>query len=127
MKKTIATIALLACTSLPLLSQSVTETTETTTTTTTPPAITERTITTTYGTGTIHEYTPGKTIVVKETSGPVSYTYSSGVVYVNNAGEALTEEQVKTRIKIGAPVNVYYTTEGDTRTVTRVEVMEVTP
>lgn len=78
------------------------------------------TTTTTTGTGTITEYTPGSTFVVKETSGPVSYRYGEKVSYVTKSGTVLTEDQVKTRIKVGVPVTVHYASEGDARVVNKV-------
>ena len=77
---------------------------------------------TTYGTGTITEYSPGTTFVVKETSGPVTYRYGKKVVYVTKSGKVLTEDDVRTRIKVGAPVRVQYGTEGDARVISRVEI-----
>ena len=71
--------------------------TETTTTTTT----------TTTSTGTITEYSPGSAFVVKETSGPVSYRYGEKVTYVTRSGKALTDDEVRTRVKVGTPVNVH--------------------
>jgi len=65
----------------------------------------EKTTTTTTkvttSTGTIAEYAPGTTFVVKETSGPVTYRYGEKVVYVTKKGKTLTEDEVRTRIKIG--------------------------
>jgi hypothetical protein len=86
--------------------------TETTTTTTT----------TTTSTGTITEYSPGSAFVVKETSGPVSYRYGEKVTYVTRSGKALTDDEVRTRVKVGTPVNVLYSTEGDNRIIDRVEI-----
>ncbi|RBP44477.1 hypothetical protein DES53_104298 [Roseimicrobium gellanilyticum] len=80
------------------------------------------TTTTTYGSGTITEYTPGTTFVLKETAGPVTYKYGDSVTYVTKSGTVLTEEQVKTRIKVGVPARVYYTPAGETKTITKVEV-----
>ena len=80
------------------------------------------TTSTTYGTGTITEYTPGTTFIVKETSGPVTYKYGKKVVYVTKGGTVLTDDQVRTRIKVGAPVRVQYGTEGDARVISRVEI-----
>jgi hypothetical protein len=85
---------------------------------------TKTTTTTTYSTGTLSEYQPGTTFIVKETSGPVTYKYGKSVTYVTKTGTALTPEQVKTRIKVGIPVRVQYATEGDTRIVNRIEVDE---
>ena len=83
---------------------------------------TKTTTTTTTSAGTISEFAPGKTIIVKETSGPVTYRYGTKVTYVTKSGTALTEEQVRTRIKVGIPVSVQYTTDGDYRVVSRVVV-----
>jgi hypothetical protein len=80
------------------------------------------TTTTTYGTGTISEYTPGSTFVVKETSGPVKYKYGKKVTYVTKGGKTLSDDEVRTRIKVGAPVRVQYDTEGDTKVINRVEI-----
>ena len=89
---------------------------ETTTTTTT---------TTTTGTGTITEYAPGSAFVVKETSGPVSYRYGEKIIYSTRGGQALTDEEIKTRVKVGAPVNVHYSTEGEDRMINRVEIDDI--
>jgi ligand-binding SRPBCC domain-containing protein len=83
---------------------------------------TSTTTSTTYGTGTIAEYTPGSTFVVKETSGPVKYKYGKKVTYVTKGGKTLSEDEVRTRIKVGAPVRVQYATEGDTKVISRVEI-----
>lgn len=78
--------------------------------------------TTTTSTGTLHEYTPGTTFVVKESSGPVKYKYGKKVTYVTKSGKTLSDAEVRTRIKVGAPISVHYSTEGDERVVTRVEI-----
>ncbi len=80
---------------------------------------TTKTVTTT---GTIHEYAPGKTFIVKETSGPVTYRYGTKVVYVTKKGTILTEDQVRARIKVGIPVSVHYVLDGDNRVISRIEV-----
>jgi hypothetical protein len=84
--------------------------------------VTETTTTTTWGTGTVSEYTPGETFVIKETSGPVTYKYGKKVTYVTKSGKTLTDADVKTRIKVGAPVRVQYASEGDTRIINKVEI-----
>lgn len=86
--------------------------TETTTTTTT----------TTTGTGTITEYSPGSAFVVKESTGPVSYRYGEKVTYSTRSGKTLTEDEVRTRIKVGVPVSVDYDTRGSDRIINRVEI-----
>lgn len=70
--------------------------------------------------GTIHQYTPGSTFVVKETSGPITYTYGPEVVYATRTGTVLTPEQVQARIRVGIPVQVEYANQGDTRVIRRV-------
>ena len=81
---------------------------------------TTTTTTTTDGGGTITEYTPGSVITLKETSGPRRYKFGKKVVYVTKSGTTLDEATVKTRIKVGIPVHVHYTTEGDDMLVDRV-------
>jgi hypothetical protein len=76
--------------------------------------------TTTHSTGTITEYTPGTTFVVKETDGPVTYKYGKHVTYVTKSGKEIPEGELKTRIKVGSPVSVDYATEGDTRIINKV-------
>lgn len=76
--------------------------------------------TTTDGGGTITEYTPGSALTLKESSGPRRYRFGKTVTYVTKSGTTLDEETVKTRIKIGIPIHVHYTTEGDSMLVDRV-------
>lgn len=105
MKKTILSILLVAATSVAMAQTSTTTTTSTTT-----------------STGTISEYSPGKTFIVKETSGPVTYGYGKTVTYVTKSGKTLKEDEVRARIKVGAPVSVHYLSEGDKRVISRVEI-----
>jgi hypothetical protein len=79
---------------------------------------------TTTSTGTISEYRPGTTFIVKETSGPVTYRYGKTVTYVTKSGKTLTDADVKTRIRVGVPVRVQYLTEGENRVISRVELDE---
>jgi hypothetical protein len=81
--------------------------------------------TTTTGSGTITEYAPGSAFVVKETSGPVTYRYGENVTYITRGGATLTEEQVRTHMKVGAPVKVHYVTEGEDRILNRVEIDDI--
>src|ERR1044071_6774450 len=81
-------------------------------------------VSTTTGTGTITEYAPGTTFIVKESSGPVTYHYGKSVTYVTRKGTTLSEDQVRTRIKVGVPVHVHYATEGSNRVISRIEVDE---
>jgi hypothetical protein len=110
MKKTILSIALAIAAPFAWAQTSSTTTSTTTTTTT--------------GGGTITEYSPGSTIVLKETSGPRNYKFSKKVVYVTKSGKELDEATVKTRIKVGIPVHVHYSTEGEDMLVDRVTLDE---
>src|SRR3984893_8524503 len=81
---------------------------------------TTTTTTTTEGNGTITEYSPGSTIVLKETSGPRTYRFGKTVTYVTRSGKTLDEDVVKTRVKVGVPVRVHYVGTGDSMMVDRV-------
>ena len=81
---------------------------------------TTTTTTTTEGTGTVTTYTPGETIVLKETAGPRTYRFGKTVTYVTRSGKVLDEDAVKTRVRIGVPVRVHYTGEGEAMMVDRV-------
>ena len=83
---------------------------------------TDTTIKTTTGTGTITEYSPGTTFIVKEVTGPVTYLYGKTVAYVTKSGKVITEEALKTRIRVGSPVSVQYVTDGNNRVISRVVV-----
>ncbi|PYJ20476.1 MAG: hypothetical protein DME99_09945 [Verrucomicrobia bacterium] len=81
---------------------------------------TTTTTTTTEGNGTITEYTPGSTIVLRESSGPRSYHFGKTVTYVTRSGKVLDEDTVRTRVKVGIPVRVHYVGTGDNIMVDRV-------
>src|SRR6202171_4832921 len=85
---------------------------------------TTTTTTTTEGTGTITEFSPGASIVLKESAGPKHYRFGKKVVYVTRSGKELDEATVKTKIKVGVPVRVHYAGEGDSMMVDRVIVDE---
>jgi hypothetical protein len=104
MKKTILALALAVA--APFAWAQVSETTTTTTTT--------------EGNGTITEFTPGSTIVLKETAGPKHYRFGKTVTYVTRSGKVLDEGVVKERIKVGVPVHVHYAGEGENMMVDRV-------
>ena|ERR1051326_3848910 len=81
---------------------------------------TTTTTTTTEAGGTITEYSPGSTIVLKETTGPRSYHFGKNVVYVTRSGKELDEATVRTRVRVGVPVHVHYVGSGDNMLVDRV-------
>src|SRR5437588_12880379 len=78
------------------------------------------TTTTTEGNGTITEFSPGSTIVLKESAGPRHYRFGKHVTYVTRSGRELDEATVRTRVRVGAPVRVHYVAEGDNMLVDRV-------
>jgi len=84
------------------------------------PTTTTQTTSTTEATGTITEYTPGSAIVLKESSGPVSYRFGKTVTYATRSGRVLDENTVRTRIKVGVPVRVHYVGTGTNMMVDRV-------
>jgi hypothetical protein len=80
--------------------------------------------TTTEGGGTITTYTPGSSVVLRESTGPRTYRFGKTVTYVTKSGKVLDEDAVKTRIKVGVPVHVHYVGEGDNMLVDRVTLDE---
>jgi hypothetical protein len=78
------------------------------------------TTTTTEDSGTITEFSPGSTIVLKESTGPRSYHFGKKVTYVTRSGKELDDATVRTKIRVGVPVHVHYVGEGDNVMVDRV-------
>lgn len=67
--------------------------------------------------GTITEFTPGAFVVRSETAtAPLRYTYSKTTTYVDEAGNPVSLETVKS----GLPVEVYYTRVGRDLVASRV-------
>jgi hypothetical protein len=114
MKKTIIT---LGCALIAPLAFAQTSTTTTEQTTTAPATATETTTTTTYSAGTVSTYTPGKTIVVKSDTGPVSFALGTAANIVDGAGKIVTAP-----LRAGQKVRVYYTGPTEKRVVERVVV-----
>src|SRR5207302_11496916 len=77
------------------------------------------TTTTTEGSGTITEFSPGSTMVLKESAGPRHYRFGKHVTYVTRSGRELDEATVRTRVRVGAPVRVHSVGEGDNMLVDR--------
>jgi CRISPR/Cas system-associated exonuclease Cas4 (RecB family) len=86
-------------------------------------AATSTTTSTTTSAGTVSQFSPD-TIVVKTTTSadPISYSYSKTTTYVDENGNAVSSETVKS----GAPVTVYYTQDGDKMVATKVVVRKTT-
>ncbi len=87
-------------------------------------ATTTQTTSTTDATGTITEYTPGSAIVLRESSGPVSYRFGKTVTYVTRSGRVLDTATVKSKIRVGVPVRVHYAGTGTNMVVDRVVLEE---
>ena len=87
---------------------------------TVPAELVEKTTTseTTYR-GTVSQINPDKsTIVVKSDAGsPTSYTVTSKTSYLDADGNVVTRESIANQ-----PVTVFYTKDGDTMTVSKVQV-----
>jgi hypothetical protein len=84
------------------------------------PTTTTQTTITAEANGTITEYTPGSAIVLRESSGPVSYRFGKTVTYVTRSGRVLDEATVKSKIRVGVPVRVHYAGTGPNMVVDRV-------
>lgn len=78
----------------------------------------------TSATGVMDVYEPGTRFVVRESTGPVTYSYGPQTVYATPGGVVLTAEQVRTRMRAGLPVRVEYLPQGDTRVIQRVIIRE---
>ena len=84
---------------------------------------TTTTTSTTTSAGTVSQFSPD-TIVVKTTTSaePVSYSYTKTTTYIDEDGNAVSSETVKS----GAPVTVYYMQDGDKMVATKVVVRKIT-
>ena len=95
------------------------------TTETTPgePPVTETRETTTTTTGTISDFGTGRIVVRTESaSEPLSYTYSKTTTYVDEAGNPVSIETVKS----GLPVTIHYSKVGDSLVASKVIVRKKT-
>jgi len=93
-------VAAILCASLPAFAQTAVTTTSTTT-----------------SAGTISEFSPTVMMIKTETAPePVRYTYTKSTTYVDESGNPVSIETVKS----GAPVTVYYSKDGDNMVATKV-------
>lgn len=84
---------------------------------------TTSTTSTTSSAGTISEFSPGAIIIKTTTStDPVSYSYTKTTTYVDQNGNPVSVETVKS----GMPVTVYYTQDGDKMVASKVVVQSTT-
>jgi hypothetical protein len=117
MKKTI--IITLACAMIAPIAFAQTSTTTETTKTNPVTGTTTTETSTTYSAGTVTTYEPGKTIVVKSETGPVSYALGTTARIIDGAGKIVTAP-----LRSGQKVKVYYTGPTEKRVVERVVVDE---
>jgi hypothetical protein len=78
--------------------------------------------TTTTSAGTISEFNPDSIVVKTEAAEPVHYNYSKSTTYVDEDGNAVSMETVKS----GLPVTVYYVRDGDNLVASKVIVRKST-
>ena len=82
-----------------------------------------RTTTTTTNHGTVSQVSPSRIVIrTTESSNPVSYTQTKTTTYVDEMGNPVAIETVRT----GMPVTVHYDKSGDQMTATRVVVQKRT-
>lgn len=83
----------------------------------------QMTVTKTETAGTISEVNPDTLVIRSESSpNPVVYTYTNKTNYINQRGEPVSMETVRS----GLPVTVYYTSNGTQMTAEKVMVHETT-
>jgi hypothetical protein len=88
-----------------------------------PSSTTTTTTSATTSDGTVSQFSPNTIVVSSTTSAPpVSYSYSKTTTYVDENGNPVSSETVKS----GAPVTVYYTQDGDKMVATKVIVRKTT-
>jgi hypothetical protein len=81
-------------------------------------------VVTTTTSGSVAEFSPNViTVTSGSTAPPVSYTYSKTTTYVDENGNPVSVETVRS----GVPVTVYYTQDGDRMLASKVVVHNVVP
>ena len=121
-----ATVGLFALAPLASLcaQETVVTTTQPSTVTTVQPTTTTTQTTETNMAGTFTSGTPGNSqIIVKTSSGPMTYNYTKKTTFVDASGNAVTYES----IKAGDPTTVYYTTVNGQPVVSKVVVNRTAP
>ena len=84
---------------------------------------TTTTTTTSQGSGTVSQLSPSRIVIrTTETSNPVTYTQTKTTTYVDEMGNPVAVETVRT----GMPVTVFYDKSGNQMTATRVVVQKKT-
>ena len=86
-----------------------------------PNGMTETTTTTTESFGTVTDFTPGDSLILKtEASEPMHYKFGKTVTYVTSDGKVIEASQIKKDSK----VRVHYLKEGDDMVVDKVIVTQ---
>jgi hypothetical protein len=67
--------------------------------------------------GTVSEINPSQIIVKSDSGSPMTYTVTNKTTYVDADGNVVTRESIANQ-----PVTVYYSKDGDTTTVSKVQV-----
>src|ERR1700736_407366 len=79
--------------------------------------VTETTTTTTESSGTVTEFTPGQTLILKtEAAEPMHYKFGKTVTYVNGRGKVIDASKIRKDSK----VRVHYLKQGDDMVVDKV-------
>jgi len=77
--------------------------------------------TTTRYTGTVSRVDPGSSTIILQSEGataqPQTYTYTKQTTFIDDTGKTVTYEEIRNK-----PVTVYYTKQGDSMIVSKVEV-----
>ena len=83
----------------------------------------QMTTTTTETAGTVSEFSPDRIVIHSETTtSPTSYSFTKKTVYVDDMGNPVSVETVKS----GLPVTVYYTQDGDRMVADKVMIRKTT-
>lgn len=85
-------------------------------------ATTQSTTSSTTSDGTVSEFSPDAiTVQTQSSPAPVSYTFSKTTTYVDESGNPVSVDVVKS----GIPVTVYYTQDGDRMVASKVVVRKI--
>ena len=81
---------------------------------------TTTTTSTTEGGDTATESTSGDVIVLKKASGSRTYHFGKTVTYKTRSGKVLDADAVRTRMRVGVPVQIHFVGTGDNMMVDQV-------
>jgi len=81
---------------------------------------TTTTTSTTESGDTATEYTSGDVIVLKEANRSRTYHFGKTVTYMTRSGKVLDADAVRTRVRVGVPVQIHFVGIGDNMMVDQV-------